>query len=696
MLATFALFGCGGGSSSTTLGPVATVEMLPANASLDIGGTLGLSVTLKDAAGHQLLTPTVTFSSSNPLVQVANNGLLCAGTWDSLTTPIVCGPPFPAVGTAQVTATAGGVTGAPLTVFVHQHVDSITLTPANPACVTQGATVQYTATAFHGATDISSTVGGFNFNVGNVSVATINTADQPTGQPNNQITAKAAGSGLTNVVANSSGTTSLGASFTTCGPATITLHVTGLTDTTFSIAAAATKQLVADVVDTTGATITGLTLTYGSSSPAATVSAAGLVSGLAPGQATISASCTPPVCNAGVNTTVYSNPVVVTVTGTAAATKVFVTSTHFDAPTPNANPVVIPITTDTNTAGTAIAIPDITINNVATKSFPNSMLVTQGGSKVYIGSSNGMAILDTATNTITGTITSTPGRVVSISPNAAKVVIADTVNSKTYIYDTQSQAFETLPITGVTAVGWTPDGFKAYLVAGTTLYQYATGQISLRTIPIGDTGVSVDVFPGGRFAYLATASGNLGARATCRNDSTYAPEATLTTDGGLQFVRGVTLVSGLAAVPKMLDVGGVSMTVDTPTIGAPAATTDCPPSIAIGPASANWGGFGIAAFAPRQLITLSNGTQAYVTSDQAVLLGYDVVGNTTFTVPVGGVSQFTGGALPDSSKVYVGASDGAVHVIDTATRLQTATVPINFTGATACAGAVCAPDLVVV
>ena len=712
VLASLAFFGCGGSSSSNTLGPVATVVVSPTNASLDNGGVLGLSVLIKDAAGHQLFTPTVTFTSSNPLIQVANNGLLCAGTWDSLTTPIVCTPippaSMPATGVqTTITATAGGVTSAPLTVFVHEHIDSITLTPTSPACVSQGQTVQYTATAFHGATDITASVGGFNFIVGNLAIATINTADQPAGQPNNKITAKALAPGLTNIVANSTGTTSLAANFTTCGPAKITLHVQGSTDTAFSIAVAATKQLAADVVDTTGATITGVGLTYESTTASATVSAAGLVNGISPGQSTITASCTPPACNVGVNTVIYSNPVAATITGTAPATKIFVTSTGFGTPgcnttsaTAQCTPEVVSIASDTNT-GTLIPIPDVTISGVITKSIPNSMLVSSGGGTVFIGTQIGLVTLDTATNAITSTVVSTPGRVIALSPGGVKVVIADDAANKVYVYDSGQHAFDTLAISAVKAAAFTPDGFKLYIVAGTTLYQYATSQISLRTIPMGDTGESVDVLPDPRFAYIATASGNLGARATCRNDSTYAPEATVATDTGLQFVRGVTLSSATAAVAKMLDVGGTKMTVDTPTIGPPAATTACPPTIATSTATANWGGLGIAAFTPRQLIALNKGTQAYVTSDQTVLLGYDTAANTTFTVPVGGASQYTGGALLDSSKVYVGASDNAVHIIDTATRLQTATVPIAFTttatGATPCNNAtICQPHLVVV
>jgi hypothetical protein len=692
LLAGLAATGCGGGHTLSTTAPVATITLAPVNASADLGGVVQFVVSEKGANGQTLFHP-ATFASDNPNIDIANNGLACGGKWDSLTAPVVC---TPAAGAqiANITATSQSVTSAPVTFFVHQHVDLVTLSPSivPPSCKSQTQTQQYTASAFHNGVDITSTVGGFNFLIDNTTVATINTADQPTGQPNNQITAKAANPGKTALVATVSGTSSLGSFFTTCGPFTISLHVQSVTDTAFTIATAATKQLAADVVDTAGNTMTGVTLVYSSTSAAASATSTGLVNGLAPGQASIVASCTPGNCNPGVNVPVYSNPVVATITGTAAATKVFVTSTQFvsgPAPGPAATTVVIPIPTDTNTPGTALPLPPINTVQVV----PNSILVSQGGSKVFIGSPQGLNILDTSTGGVTQ-VTSTPGRVVSVSPDAVKVIVADDVNNLTYVFNSSQTAFDTLQISGVTSAVWTPDALKAYLVAGTNLYQYAPSILSLRTIPIGDTGKAAGMLP--QFAYIATASGNLGARSTCRNDSTYAPEGGITTDTGLQFLAGVYLASGTSNTLKMLDVGGTKMSVDTPTIAAPPAGQSCPPTITSSSSSADWTGSGIASFTPRQLIALNNGTQAYVLSDQTVLLGYDVVGNTTFTVPVSSATQFTGGALLSGAKLYFGGSDGVVHVIDTATKLQTTTIPINFTGTVACAGTVCKPDLVVV
>jgi len=685
--------GCGGGGGgSTGPGPITTVTISPTpTASVDNGDTIGFSATGKDAAGTTVFG-TVTWASSNPAVQIANNGLVCAGKWDSLSTPVVCTPVPPASMPAQsqITATINGVTSAtPTTLFVHEHIDNITLTPSityPAACLSQTQTQQYTATAFAGAVDITATVGPFNFVVLNTNIATIAAADQPAGQPTNQITAKAKNPGMTSVVASNSGTTSLGADFTTCGAANISLHVTASTDTAFTIATGATKQLAADVTDVNGNTITGLTLTYSTTNIAAPVSSTGLVTGTAPGQATISASCSPPSCNPGVNIPVYSNPVVATVTGTAAASTVYVTSSEFTTQTP----VILPISTSSNTVGTGVALADVS----GVKTVPNSMLFSTNGTRLFIGSNNGLVLFDPATNAVVGSVTNLPGKVISLSPSGEVAIVADSGAGNTYVYNTVTNVIDTLA--GVaTAAAWTSDGLKAYIVAGSTLYQYSTAAISLRTIPIGDTGTGAGMLPGNQFAYIGTNGGSMGARATCRNDSTYVPEATVATDVGTQFLAGVALNGGTSAVAKMLNVGGATMTVDTPAITAPGAG-DCPPGIATSVATANWGGFGIAAFTPRQLIPLPNGSKAYVTSDQTVLLGYNVGTNTSYTVAIGATDTWTGGALRDGSRVYVGGSDGAVHVIDTATDLQNTLIPITFNGTTSCAGTVCRPNLVAV
>ena len=115
-------------------------------------------------------------------------GLGCAGKWDTLGR--VCTPQ--GAGVTEVTATANGVTSAPVLVYVHEHVDQITLSLINPpipqpACITlaKGPGIQnyldFQARAFRltGGTpvEITNTVGTFTFSQTNNSVATLSTSN---------------------------------------------------------------------------------------------------------------------------------------------------------------------------------------------------------------------------------------------------------------------------------------------------------------------------------------------------------------------------------------------------------------------------------------------------------------------------------------------------------------------------------------
>ena len=667
LIFTLGLSGCGGGGNSSggVIKPVITkVTLSPSSLSMELGALAQVSVLAEDASGKAIFTATPTFSSSNTAVAtISNSGVVCAGTWDSLTTPVVCTPAV-AAGTSNLTATAGGVTSNIVVVSTHLHVDSITLSPASVDCLSQNGTQIFTATAFNGGTDITSTVGTFNWLSSASNVATVAVAGPATTPVlnANQAQIKAATPGLTSISASISGTNSVGSSFVTCSPKTITIHTTDTVPvTSFSIATAATKQLAADVVDTLGVTLTGLTLTWTTSQPAAaSVSTSGLVSGVAPGVSTITASCTPPGCNPGVNQTVYSNPVTATITGTATTTTVYAATTA--APASGAHTDLIPISTSNNTAGTAIALPtDATIN---------SLLLDAAGTRAFLGSSKGLVVVDTTNNSVISTVTNALGTVLAVSPNSQFIVTSDTGAGKVYVFDAANSLVTTLNIAGATHAAFTTDSFKAYIVAGSTLFQYSPS-LTLRTIAMNAVANDVAVNSSGQFAYTAGGeAASVAARATCRNDSTWAPEDSVATGSSPDLIASTSTGSLLA-------VEGASSEMDkiTPTIGAPAAGS-CPPTVSDALASA---GFGVGAFTPRQIIVTRDGSKAYVTSNQTVLLGYNVAGNTTFTVAVGGATTFTGGALLDSTKLYVGGSDNAVHIIDVASGTQTGSVSLGFT-----------------
>jgi hypothetical protein len=678
LILAIGLSGCGGGSTSTTVTTTPTsVTLSPSPISMEKGGVLQVQIIAKDSKGNPLFGDTPTFASSNTAaVTVSNAGLLCAGTWDSLTTPVVC-TPAAAAGTSNLTATVSGVTSNVVVASVHDHVDNIAVAPALVDCKSQNATQIFTATAFSGGVDITSTVGAFTWTLTDGTVATV-TNSGPSTTPaltatQSLVTAK--NSGQTNVVANVSGTNSVPAVLITCSPATISVHVQNVPDTSFTIATAATKQLVADVVDTQGVTITGLNLTWNSSQPAiAGVSSAGLVTGVAPGTSVITASCTPTTCNPGLNQAVssnniYSNPVVGTITGTASPSSVYVTTTT--APASGGHSDLIPISTSTNTVGTAIALP--------TDAAINSLAVAANGSKAYLGSSKGLIVVDATTNTLSSSVTNVLGKVLAIAPSGQFVVTSDTGAGKVYIFDSSNNTVTTFNIAGATHAAFTTDSLKAYIVAGSTLYQYSI-LFALKTIPMNAVANDVVVNRTGQFAY--TAGGEAASvvdRATCINDSIWAPAA-----GDIVGTGASPDLIVSASTGDLLAVEGASSEVDkiTPAIGAPAAGTSCPPTLTSNTlTSAN---FGVGAFTPRQLLVTSDGSKAFVTSNLASILMVDVAGVTTAAIPLagGGTQSFTGGLTLDGKNLYVGVGGvNAVHRIDTTAAPASADVlqiPVSF------------------
>src|SRR5215469_6752844 len=118
------ILGCGGGSHpGPPLFPGKITLTPPATASLTLGGTLAFTAAVQTASGTNLNTA-VTFTSSNTaILNLAPNGVACAGHWDATFTSCTAG----ATGPVTVTASALGGSSVPTYVFVHPPVDNLTV-----------------------------------------------------------------------------------------------------------------------------------------------------------------------------------------------------------------------------------------------------------------------------------------------------------------------------------------------------------------------------------------------------------------------------------------------------------------------------------------------------------------------------------------------------------------------------------------
>ncbi len=673
LLAATGVTGCGGDSAAIEDPRVLTeVTVIPASVSLNRGQVQQVIPRALDQEDALILAD-FTFATSNSAVfTVSTSGLICAGTWDSLTTPVVCAPSTAVCTPASnctanltVTAMAGGVTvmSVPVPVFIHDVVDNIVVTPASVDCLSQDNTTgthytqQFSAQAFNGMIDITATVGPFTWASAQTNIATITTAGLATGEL----------PGVSNITASVGGVVSPAAPLTICPPASISLHVMGSAATAFSVAVNGTQTLAVDIVDTMGEPLEAVPVTFQIVNPniAAINATTRVVTGSAVGSTGIIAHCTPPSCNQGSTIPTYSNVAMATVTGTAAASTVYATCSSSLAPcttavTGGTQTQLIPINTGTDTAGTAINLPQT----------PNSILFTRDGATIFLGSANGLMTVDAASNTLQSTVTNLPGRVLAVSPDGNRVVVSNIPGATVFIFDRGANSITALGISDATAAAFTPDGVKTFITAANSLFVAST-QFALQNIPLAAVANDVTVLSGGSFAYLAGgAASSITARATCDNTEVDS-DATPATSPAL-----------IAALPD----GSRVVAANSPNLEVITVTpsfTGCPPLPGGVLISVD---FGQGAFTPRQIIVLPDATRAYVTSNLTSLLAYDVAGGTASAIPLtGGASATTGGATVASDRVYVGGSNNAVHRINVGTATDGASIGLSFT-----------PDLVAV
>src|SRR6266446_5875861 len=238
---------------------VASVTVAPPTASVLIGLTVQLTATTKDANQNVLTGRVVTWASGNTAVaSVSATGLV---TGVSLVQ-------------ATITATSEGQSGT-ATVTVPVPVASVTVAPPT-ASVVIGQTVQLTATTKDANQNVL-TGRVVTWASGNTAAATVSATGLVTGVAQGQATITAT-------------------SETKSGTATVTVSPVPVASVTVAPSTASlliglTVQLTATTKDANQNVLTGRVVTWASNNTAvATVSATGLVTGVAQGQATITAT----------------------------------------------------------------------------------------------------------------------------------------------------------------------------------------------------------------------------------------------------------------------------------------------------------------------------------------------------------------------------------------------------------------------
>jgi hypothetical protein len=501
---------CNGLGYGTKIGTVTSITMQPQTAGITLAygqTTTVQSPTAYDCKGNSVSISSAGYSygtTNNQIADISPSGSLCAGTWNRNTgggiadytycyapspSPSTKGLPY---GIAYLTATANSVTSNPVEVYIHAPVTSISLvtTPvsgsSSTGCYSQNQTAQLDAEACYyttyngvanqyefcapssvvssgkyacpggvvsGATlsTCSSTIGTLSYAVGTSSVASIDSTT-------NVITASMPGT--TNISATLSQTASSIGYFSTCPPKSISL-TTSSGGTSEVVTQGTTQSLTTTVIDTNNKTINGLTLTFESTNPIdISASGTGSITATYPGVASIYASCQPSTCNPapinelgvyGTGLPITSSPVKVVVPGT--------TSDYVWFGAPGMSQYFASIELITGNPGSTVKLPYV----------PNSMLMDQGGTSLYFGSSHELMVYSTANNTLSTAATAVPGVVLAVSPNNSLVLVNDQSRDIFYLYNVSSSA-ATATFSGLgAAAAWTPDSETLYIVDSASL-----------------------------------------------------------------------------------------------------------------------------------------------------------------------------------------------------------------------------------
>lgn len=356
---------------------VASVQVTPGTASIMPGTTQQLATIVRDSSGAELTGRAVTWSSSNSAVAtVSGTGLVTAV----------------AVGTATITATAGGVTGTmTLTVLaLPTSITSVTVTPVSLTLpVGNASALTPVVTQPDGAPAATVTYGTTTPSVATVSSAGLIVAVGP-------------GAATITVTATSAGNTGFAAASRT---ATVTVTVTAVPVATVEVApgnasvlTGATQQLVVTARDAGGQTLTGRAVSWATLNAAvATVSASGVVTGMAAGTTTITATVEGIVDSATI--TVLSAPPGITslaVTPTSATVTVGQTRALTSTVTQPTGAPAATVSYSTSDAGIATVSPTGVVSAVAAGSVTITIVATSPGNASYSAT--------TVTSTVTITV----------------------------------------------------------------------------------------------------------------------------------------------------------------------------------------------------------------------------------------------------------------------------------------------------
>ena len=243
--------------------PVASVTVTPSTSSITAGQTVPLTAILRDASNNVLTGRVVAWSSSNIAIATVSTSGVVTGVGG---------------GSVTITASSEGKTGTATVTVTPKPVATVTVAPTT-ATVTVGATTTLVATArdADGAVVPGASI---TWTTSNSARATVSSGGVVTGVSEGTATITATSNGKT-------GTATITVAAAPPGP----VNAVTVSPTTATVNVGATTTLTATARDANGTIVTGAAITWTTSNAGvATVSSGGVVTGVAVGNATITAT----------------------------------------------------------------------------------------------------------------------------------------------------------------------------------------------------------------------------------------------------------------------------------------------------------------------------------------------------------------------------------------------------------------------
>jgi uncharacterized protein YjdB len=357
---------------------VGSVVVAPASPALNVGQSMPLSVTVKNVAGTVVTDRVVTWSTSSATVATVSTTGMISGV---------------GAGTATITATSEGKSGTSVVTVTRVPVGSVSFQPATASVIIGQTTTLSPIVKDTTGTVVTDRVVAWSSS--NTTAATVSSAGVVSGLA----------LGTTTITATSEGKS---------GTITVTVipvpvgTVTVLPETA-NLLVGQTQPLSATVKDANGVVVTNRVVVWSSSGPAASVSTSGVVTALALGSATITA----------------------TSEGKSGSSAVTVVPVPVGSVTlqPANNSIIVGQTT-TPTIVVKDANGTIVTNRVVTWSSSNSAIASVSSAGVITGVAPGTATI-TATSegksgTTSVTVSAAPVGSVTVQPNPASVIKGQT------------------------------------------------------------------------------------------------------------------------------------------------------------------------------------------------------------------------------------------------------------------------------